>query len=187
MFTTDTGMATVWLSRFVRMTGARRLIGSYNLGSMANAMPQALGAAALDRDRQVVAFCGDGGLSMLMGDLITAVTYELPVKLVVFDNGRLGMVKLEMEQVGLPEYGTELQQPGLRRGRPVDRAARRPGHRPATTWTRRCATRWPIRGRCCSTCSPTPTRWPCRRRPTLAQGWGFAIAKSKEFLESHGG
>ena len=68
-------MATVWLSRFVRMTGDRRLVGSFNLGSMANAMPQALGASALDRSRQVVALCGDGGLSMLMGDLITAVSY----------------------------------------------------------------------------------------------------------------
>ena len=94
-----------------RMRGGRRLLGSFNLGSMANAMPQALGAQALDRDRQVVAFCGDGGLSMLLGDLITAVTHDLPVKLVVFDNGRLGMVKLEMEQVGLPQYGTVLDNP----------------------------------------------------------------------------
>ena len=67
-------MSTVWLSRFVTMRGTRRLIGSYNLGSMANAMPQALGAQALDRSRQVVAFCGDGGLTMLLGDLITAVS-----------------------------------------------------------------------------------------------------------------
>src|SRR6478609_9242872 len=111
VFTSDTGMATVWLSRFVRMSGSRRLVGSFNLGSMANAMPQALGASALDRARQVVAFCGDGGLSMLLGDLITAVSHELPVKLVVFDNGRLGMVKLEMEQVGLPEFGTVLENP----------------------------------------------------------------------------
>jgi pyruvate dehydrogenase (quinone) len=108
IFTTDTGMSTVWLSRFVTMRGTRRLIGSYNLGSMANAMPQALGAAALDRDRQTIAFCGDGGLTMLLGDLLTAVAYELPVKLVVFDNGRLGMVKLEQEQGGLPEFGTKL-------------------------------------------------------------------------------
>ncbi len=111
IFTTDTGMSTVWLSRFVTMTGSRRLLGSFNLGSMANAMPQALGAQALDRSRQVIAFCGDGGLSMLLGDLMTAVTYQLPVKLVVFDNGRLGMVKLEQEQVGLPEFGTVLHNP----------------------------------------------------------------------------
>ncbi|MEP7020638.1 MAG: thiamine pyrophosphate-dependent enzyme [Pseudonocardiales bacterium] len=111
VFTSDTGMSTVWLSRFVTMTDRRALLGSFNLGSMANAMPQALGAQALDRTRQVIAFCGDGGLSMLLGDLITAVTYQLPVKLIVFDNGRLGMVKLEQEQGGLPEFGTVLQNP----------------------------------------------------------------------------
>ena len=113
IFTTDTGMSTVWLSRFVTMSDRRRLIGSYNLGSMANAMPQALGAQALDRSRQVVALCGDGGLMMLLGDLRTAVTYGLPVTFVVFDNGRLGMVKLEQEQGGLPEFGTELDNPDL--------------------------------------------------------------------------
>ena len=113
IFTSDTGMSTVWLSRFVTMRGTRRLIGSYNLGSMANAMPQALGAQALDRSREVVAFCGDGGLTMLLGDLITAVSHRLPVRFVVFDNGRLGMVKLEQEQGGLPEFGTVLANPDL--------------------------------------------------------------------------
>jgi pyruvate dehydrogenase (quinone) len=106
-------MSTVWLSRFVTMRGTRRLVGSYNLGSMANAMPQALGAQALDRSREVVAFCGDGGLTMLLGDLVTAVSHDLPVRLVVFDNGRLGMVKLEQEQGGLPEFGTVLHNPDL--------------------------------------------------------------------------
>ena len=113
IFTADTGMSTVWLSRYVTMRGQRRLLGSFNLGSMANAMPQALGASALDRSRQVVALCGDGGLTMLMGDLLTAVAYDLPVKLVVFNNGRLGMVKLEQEQGGLPEFGTVLKNPNL--------------------------------------------------------------------------
>ncbi len=109
----DTGMSTVWLSRFVTMHGSRRLLGSYNLGSMANAMPQGLGAQALDRSRQVVAFCGDGGLTMLLGDLLTAVAYELPLRVIVFNNGRLGMVKLEQEQGGLPEFGTTLHNPNL--------------------------------------------------------------------------
>jgi pyruvate dehydrogenase (quinone) len=113
VFTSDTGMSTVWLSRFVTMTGSRDLLGSFNLGSMANAMPQALGAAALDRSRQVVGFCGDGGLTMLLGDLLTAVAFDLPVKLVVFNNSRLGMVKLEQEQGGLPEFGTVLHNPDL--------------------------------------------------------------------------
>jgi pyruvate dehydrogenase (quinone) len=185
VFTTDTGMATVWLSRFVRMTGTRRLLGSFNLGSMANALPQALGASALDRDRQVVAFCGDGGLSMLMGDLITAVTYDLPVKLVVFDNGRLGMVKLEMEQVGLPEYGTELRNPdfaavaravglhGVQVSDPadVDDAVRDALARP---------------GPVLLDVLTNPDEVVIPPKPTLAQGWGFAIAKSHEFLDSHG-
>jgi len=111
VFTTDTGMCTVWMSRFVEMTGERALLGSFNLGSMANAMPQALGAQALNRTRQVIAFCGDGGISMLLGDLITAVSHSLDVKLIVFDNSRLGMVKLEQEQAGLPEFGTVLHNP----------------------------------------------------------------------------
>lgn len=111
VFTTDTGMCTVWLSRFVEMTDRRALLGSFNLGSMANALPQALGAQALDRSRQVIAFCGDGGISMLLGDLITAVSHHLDVKLIVFNNGRLGMVKLEQEQAGLPEFGTLLANP----------------------------------------------------------------------------
>ena len=70
VFTTDTGMTTVWLSRFVQMTDRRALLGSFNLGSMANAMPQALGAQALDCARQVIAFCGDGGISILL-DVVT--------------------------------------------------------------------------------------------------------------------
>ncbi|WP_461636431.1 thiamine pyrophosphate-dependent enzyme, partial [Glutamicibacter soli] len=113
IFTVDTGMSTVWLSRFIEMRGERRLLGSFNLGSMANAMPQALGAQALDRSRQVIANCGDGGLMMLLGDLRTAVTYKLPVKFIVYNNGRLGMVKLEQEQGGLEEFGTELDNPDL--------------------------------------------------------------------------
>lgn len=113
IFTSDTGMSTVWLSRLLPMRGNRRLIGSYNLGSMANAMPMALGAQALDRSRHVVALCGDGGLMMLLGDLRTAVTYELPVTFVVFNNQMLGMVKLEQEEAGIPEFGTALDNPNI--------------------------------------------------------------------------
>ena len=183
IFTSDTGMSTVWLARFLRLRGDRRLVGSYNLGSMANAMPQALGLAAVDRDRQVIAFCGDGGLSMLLGDLITAVSYELPVKLVVFDNERLGMVKLEMEQVGLPEYGTKLQNPdfaavavamgltGIRVTAPgdVDEAVKRA-----------LATPGPV----LLDVLTNPDEVAIPPGPTVSQGWGFAIAKTKEFLDS---
>jgi pyruvate dehydrogenase (quinone) len=184
VFTTDTGMATVWLSRFVRMTGARRLIGSYNLGSMANAMPQALGAAALNRTRQVVALCGDGGLSMLMGDLITAVTYDLPVKLVVFDNASLGMVKLEMEQVGFPEHGTELQNPDFAA---VARAVGMTGLRVTDPHSVDAAVRdaFARPGPVLLDVVTNPQEVAVPPAPTLTQGLGFAVGKSKEFLESH--
>lgn len=185
IFTSDTGMATVWLSRFVEMRGTRRLLGSYNLGSMANAMPQALGAQYLDRDRQVVAFCGDGGLSMLLGDLMTLKSYQLPVKLVVFDNRRLGMVKLEQEQAGLPEFGTVLDNPdfaavatamgitGIRVTDPADlddavrRAFATPGPVLLDVLT-------------------NPDEIAVPAKPTVEQGWGFAVAKMKELLRSHG-
>ncbi|MGW1736876.1 thiamine pyrophosphate-binding protein [Streptomyces sp. NBC_00121] len=184
VFTSDTGMATVWLSRFVEMRGARRLLGSYNLGSMANAMPHALGAQYLDRQRQVIAFCGDGGLSMLLGDLMTLKTSNLPVKLVVFDNRRLGMVKLEQEQAGLPEYGTLLDNPdfaavatamgitGIRVTDPADleesvrRAFSTPGPVLLDVLT-------------------NPDEIAIPAKPTVGQGWGFAVAKVKEVVRSH--
>jgi pyruvate dehydrogenase (quinone) len=183
IFTTDTGMSTVWLSRFVRMTGGRRLLGSYNLGSMANAMPQALGAQALDRSRQVVAFCGDGGLSMLLGDLITAVSRDLPVKLVVFDNGRLGMVKLEMEQVGLPEFGTVLHNPDFAR---VAEAIGMRGIRVEDPHGVEGALKEAFAhdGPALVDCVTNPDEISIPPKPTLEQGWGFAIAKAREFVDS---
>jgi len=183
IFTTDTGMATTWLARFVRMTGTRRLLGSFNLGSMANAMPQALGAQALDRDRQVVAFCGDGGLTMLLGDLITAASHDLPVKLVVFDNGRLGMVKLEMEQVGLPEYGTVLHNPDLAR---VAEAIGIRGIRVEDPHDVEAAVREAMatEGPVLVDVLTSPEEIAVPPKPTLEQGWGFAIAKAKEFVDS---
>ncbi|MFK0226932.1 thiamine pyrophosphate-dependent enzyme [Streptomyces sp. NPDC090303] len=181
IFTSDTGMATVWLSRFVRMRGTRRLIGSYNLGSMANAMPQAIGAQLWAPDRQVVAFCGDGGLGMLLGDLMTIRSEQLPVKLVVFDNRRLGMVKLEQEQAGLPEFGTTLDNPdfaavaealgltGIRVTDPgeLDEAVRRALALP---------------GPVLLDVLTNPEEVAVPGKPTVSQGWGFAIAKIKENL-----
>ncbi|QNL52117.1 ubiquinone-dependent pyruvate dehydrogenase [Olivibacter sp. SDN3] len=111
IFTVDTGMSCVWGARFVNATGKRELLGSFNHGSMANAMPQAIGAALARPKQQVVAFCGDGGISMLLGDLATIVQYNLPIKLIVFDNRSLGMVKLEMEVAGLPQWQTDMYNP----------------------------------------------------------------------------
>jgi pyruvate dehydrogenase (quinone) len=100
IFTCDTGMSTVWAARYPRMTRDRRLLGSFNHGSMANAMPHAIGAQFAQPGRQVVALCGDGGFSMLLGDILTIRQYELPIKLIIFNNSCLGMVKLEMQVAG---------------------------------------------------------------------------------------
>ncbi|MEU6129998.1 pyruvate dehydrogenase [Saccharopolyspora sp. NPDC047091] len=107
VFTVDTGMCNVWAARYVTPNAHRRVLGSFVHGSMANALPQAIGAQLVDRRRQVVAMAGDGGLSMLLGDLLTLRTHRLPVKVVVFNNSSLGMVKLEMLVDGLPDFGTD--------------------------------------------------------------------------------
>ena len=106
--TADTGMCNVWTARYLDPLGTRRLIGSFLHGSMANALPMALGAQVAFPDRQVVSVSGDGGLSMLLGELITAKMYDLPIKVVVFNNSTLGMVKLEMLVNGLPDFQTDV-------------------------------------------------------------------------------
>jgi pyruvate dehydrogenase (quinone) len=111
IFTVDTGMCCVWAARYIEGTGERKMLGSFNHGSMANAMPQAIGAALARPGQQVIAFCGDGGLSMMLGDLMTIVQYRLPVKVVVFNNRSLGMVKLEMEVAGIPDLETDMLNP----------------------------------------------------------------------------
>lgn len=111
VFCVDTGEVSVWGARHVQIRGSQRLLMSFNLASMAFAMPGALGVQALDRSRQVISFSGDGGFSMLMGDFITACNFDLPIKVIVFNNGKLGLVKMEMEVAGYPEYGTDLKNP----------------------------------------------------------------------------
>jgi pyruvate dehydrogenase (quinone) len=109
ILTVDTGMTAVWAARYVKMTGRRRLIGSFNHGSMANAMPQAIGAQMAFPQRQVISMSGDGGFAMLMGDLLTLAQYELPIKLVVYNNSALGMVKLEMRVAGYEDFGVDVK------------------------------------------------------------------------------
>ncbi|GIF74466.1 ubiquinone-dependent pyruvate dehydrogenase [Asanoa siamensis] len=111
VFTTDVGTPCIWAARYLHMNGRRRLIGSFNHGSMANALPQAMGAQAVDRGRQVVALSGDGGLAMLLGELLTLRQQRLPVKVVVFNNGALSFVELEMKAAGIVTYATELSDP----------------------------------------------------------------------------
>ncbi|MTD57541.1 pyruvate dehydrogenase [Amycolatopsis pithecellobii] len=107
VFTVDTGMSNVWAARYLTPNGRRRVIGSFLHGSMANALPHAIGAQLAEPGRQVISMSGDGGLGMLMGELLTVKLHRLPVKIVVFNNSSLGMVKLEMLVDGLPDYETD--------------------------------------------------------------------------------
>jgi pyruvate dehydrogenase (quinone) len=110
VFTADTGMCSSWAARYVTMNGRRRLLGSWVHGSMANALPHAIGAQMHDRRRQVIAMSGDGGLAMLLGELLTVRTHQLPVKVVVFNNSSLAMVRLEMMVSGDPAFETDHDQ-----------------------------------------------------------------------------
>ena len=111
VFTADVGTPCIWAARYLHMNGTRRLIGSFNHGSMANALPQAIGAQAAQPGRQVVTLSGDGGIAMLLGELITLRQQHLPVKVVVFNNGALSFVELEMKAAGIVTYGTDLDNP----------------------------------------------------------------------------
>jgi pyruvate dehydrogenase (quinone) len=113
IFSCDVGTATIWAARYLTMNGKRRLMGSFNHGSMANAMPQAIGAQLEFPRRQVVTLSGDGGISMLLGDLLSLRQLKAPVKVVVFNNGALGFIELEMKASGFLEHGTELLNPNF--------------------------------------------------------------------------
>ncbi|HUA26806.1 MAG TPA: ubiquinone-dependent pyruvate dehydrogenase [Steroidobacteraceae bacterium] len=113
VFTCDVGLPTVWAARYLAMNGRRRLLGSFWHGSMANAMAQAIGAQAAFPQRQVISLSGDGGFTMLMGDLISLAQLKLPVKVVVFNNGALGFIELEQKSTGFLDFGTELNNPNF--------------------------------------------------------------------------
>ncbi|MGB2889607.1 MAG: ubiquinone-dependent pyruvate dehydrogenase [Candidatus Acidiferrales bacterium] len=111
IFTCDVGTPTIWAARYLAMNGKRRLLGSFSHGSMASALPQAIGAQLVYPDRQVITLSGDGGLAMLMGDLLSLRQLDLPVKLIVFDNSALAFVELEMKAAGILDFATELHNP----------------------------------------------------------------------------
>ena len=111
VFTADVGTPAVWAARYLTMNGRRRLIGSFNHGSMANAMPQALGVQAAYPGRQIVSLSGDGGLTMLMGDMLTAVQMNLPIKIIVFNNSTLGFVEMEQKAAGYVDTNVALKNP----------------------------------------------------------------------------
>ncbi|BBZ23817.1 ubiquinone-dependent pyruvate dehydrogenase [Mycolicibacter hiberniae] len=111
VFTVDVGSPVVWAARYLTMNGPRRLIGSFNHGTMACALPHAIGAQSVDKQRQVVALAGDGGLAMGFGELLTLMQNRLPVKVIVFNNSSLNFVELEMKAAGIVTFGTELTNP----------------------------------------------------------------------------
>jgi pyruvate dehydrogenase (quinone) len=111
IFSCDVGTPTIWAARYLTMNGHRRLLGSFNHGSMANALPQAIGAQVSHPGRQVVSLSGDGGLAMLMGDLLSLRQLQLPVKVIVFKNDALAFVELEMKAAGILDYATDLHNP----------------------------------------------------------------------------
>jgi pyruvate dehydrogenase (quinone) len=113
VFTCDVGTPVIWTARYVEMNGRRAIVGSFTHGTMANALGHAIGAQVAYPGRQVVALCGDGGLSMLLGDMITLVQQQLPVKIVVFNNASLAFVELEMKAAGLINFGTGLVNPSF--------------------------------------------------------------------------
>src|SRR5262249_14141531 len=113
IFTCDVGLPTVWAARYLAMNGRRRLLGSFWHGSMANAMAQAIGAQAACPGRQVISLSGDGGFTMLMGDLLSLRQLDLRAKIVVFNNGALGFIELEQKSTGFINTGTELQNPNF--------------------------------------------------------------------------
>jgi pyruvate dehydrogenase (quinone) len=111
VFTCDVGTPTIWAARYLHMNGKRRLLGSFTHGSMANALPQAIGAQASYPARQVISLSGDGGIAMLMGDLLSLRQLQLPVKTIVFNNSALAFVELEMKAAGILDFGTNLRNP----------------------------------------------------------------------------
>jgi pyruvate dehydrogenase (quinone) len=111
IFSCDVGTPTIWAARYLTMNGQRRILGSFNHGSMANALPQAIGAQVTHPGRQVVSLSGDGGLAMLMGDLLSLRQLQLPVKVIVFKNDALAFVELEMKAAGILDFGTDLHNP----------------------------------------------------------------------------
>ncbi len=184
IFTVDTGMCNVWTSRYIRATRGRRMLGSYVHGSMANAMSMAIGAQLTFPDRQVIAVCGDGGFTMLMGDLLTIAQYDVPVKLVIFNNSSLGMVRLEQQVAGYPFYGTEMKNPdfsklaeavGIRGVRIEDPADLKEGLREALA----------APGPALIDAVTDPNALSMPPKATFEQAKGFALGMGKMVLSGH--
>lgn len=183
IFTADTGMCIVWASRFLQIKAKQRFVASFNHGSMANAMPQAIGAQALYPDRQVIALSGDGGFSMLMGDFITAVSYKFPIKVVIFNNSCFGMVKLEQEVAGLRPAGVELKNPNFAE---VGKAMGALGLRVEKPSELQPALEQAFKsdGPAVVDVVTNPEELSLPPTVTVDEAWGFALSKLKGILES---
>jgi pyruvate dehydrogenase (quinone) len=162
VFTADVGTPCIWAARYLRMNGTSRLIGSFNHGSMANALPHAIGAQASHPGRQVVALSGDGGLAMLLGELLTLRQQHLPVKVVVFRNDALSFVELEMKAAGIVTYATELVDPNLPES-PVLRGCTAHGSSLRTNSNPPCRQRSSMTGRRSSTSASPATSCRCHQ------------------------
>lgn len=179
--TADVGLSTVWAARFLQSRPRQRLLGSFNHASMANALPQALGAQSVDRERQVVALAGDGGLMMTIGDLRTAVTLQLPINVIVFNNRSLGLVELEEAEMGIPPTGTTLDNPSFA---DIGRAMGFNGHTIDTVEQLK-----PVLAEALATPGPTivdvhtsPNAVSIPPSPSITQAWGSATSTLKELL-----
>ena len=111
VFTLDTGLNTLWSANWIRQSGLQRILGSFNNAAVGTALGQANGIQALDRSRQVIALCGDGGFNMLMSEFLTAVHHNLPVKVIIYNNSSFGLIPLEAEAAGLPAYRDAIEFP----------------------------------------------------------------------------
>jgi pyruvate dehydrogenase (quinone) len=179
VFVSDVGTVTVWAARQLRLRQGQRLLGCFNHGSLGGCMPAAMGIQSIDTERQVIAVCGDGGFGMTMADFITAVKYDLPIIVIIFNNSKFSFVELEMQAAGYPRYATELTNPDFAKyadicGGEGVRITRPDEVRPAIE--RALASRKPF----LIDAIVNPDELVMPPSITAAEAWGFAVGKTKE-------
>jgi thiamine pyrophosphate-dependent acetolactate synthase large subunit-like protein len=179
VFVSDVGTVTVWAARQLRLKQGQRLLGSFNHGSLGGCMPAAMGIQSVDRSRQVIALCGDGGFGMTMADFITAVKYDLPIVVIIFNNSKFAFVELEMQAAGYPRFATDLANPDFAQyavicGGEGVRVTRPEEVRPAIE--RALASTRPF----IIDAIVNPDELVMPPGITAAEAWGFAMGKSKE-------
>jgi len=185
VFVFDTGLNTLWSANWLRQSGSQRIIGSFNNGAVGTALGQANGIQALDRSRQVIALCGDGGFNMLMSEFLTAVHHRLPVKVVVYNNGAFGLIRLEAEGLGLPPYekGIEFPNPDYVA---LARACGGHGFRAARPGDLREAIEQALKvdGPAIIDCAVVPNELPNFPHVDVGQAKHYVVAKIKEAMLS---